>query len=353
LHQAASTPDALTAVSAWPRHRTACRPCLSVQTEPFLSVVVVNYHSWRATTQLVGQIQDADSARDGHVEVLIVDNHSPAHPAIASLRRRPGVSLRRWGCNHGFARAVNAGCRLASGQWLLLLNPDVSLPAGFLDGAIQVARDLRRDAPTAGIVGFRLRNPDGSPQGSVGRFPSLLGTLAGLAFPRHDRKYFQPSAPARCRVPWVTGCCLLVHRDCLHQLGGFDEDFFLYYEDVDFCRRAWQSGWSVWYEPGLHVVHHRPLHVRRVPPHIRVCTRHSLLTYAVKHWPRWQVQALARLVEAEAWLRRCWAVFRRDTRRAEVFADLTAIARQVRTGQCAAARRRLLACVRREERAVS
>ena len=67
-------------------------------------------------------------------------------------------------------------------------------------------------------------------------------------------------------MPWVTGCCLLVRRDCWHDLGGFDEDFFLYYEDADLCRRARGRGWSVWYEPGLRVTHFHPLHVRAVPP---------------------------------------------------------------------------------------
>src|SRR5262249_1372605 len=69
----------------------------------------------------------------GAAEGVVVDNHSPRNPVIPWLRRLPGVSLRRWGRNFGFARAVNEGCRLARGQWLLLLNPDVRVPPGFLD----------------------------------------------------------------------------------------------------------------------------------------------------------------------------------------------------------------------------
>ena len=105
------------------------------------------------------------------------------------------------------------------------------------------------------------------------------------------------------RVPWVTGCCLLIRRDYLRDLGGLDEDFFLYYEDVDLCRRAQARGWSVWYEPKMRAVHHRPLHGRAVPSPLRLCTRHGLLTYAAKHWGTFQFQALAGIVRLETWFR--------------------------------------------------
>jgi GT2 family glycosyltransferase len=150
-------------------------------------------------------------------------------------------------------------------------------------------------------------------------------------------------------VPWVTGCCLLVRRDCLQELGGFDEDFFLYYEDVDLCRRARARGWSVWYEPEVAVVHHRPLHRRRVPAALRVLTRHALLTYARKHWEGWQLRALACVVRAEAWLRGTWARWRDDRESARLFGELGGIAASLAARQPMAARRRLQRVVRRKE----
>src|SRR5205823_5398481 len=124
-----------------------------------------------------------------------------------------GVSLRRWRSNHGFARAVNEGCRLSQGDWLLLLNPDTSVPPGFLDSVLDRADDLVTHEPSAGIVGFRLANDDGSRQLSTGRFPTLAGTLIGRLWPRCSRKYTPPATPGRARVDWVTGCCLLLRRD--------------------------------------------------------------------------------------------------------------------------------------------
>jgi GT2 family glycosyltransferase len=317
--------------------------------EPRLSVVVVNYRQWPRTATLTEQLLSTACAGTTAAEVVVVDNHSPAHPLARRLRRRPAVSLRRWGRNRGFARAVNEGCRLARGRWLLLLNPDVSVPPGFLDGVLALADRLADEEPRAGIVGFGLRNPDGTRQLSCGPFPTLAGSLARLLLPRSRRKYLRVPGATRRRVPWVTGCCLLVRRDCLLELGGLDADFFLYYEDVDLCRRAAAHGWSVWYEPGLKVVHHGPLHGRRVPAHLRLVTRHALLTYVAKHWPRWQVLVLAAIVGVEARLRRWWALGGGQAQAAALFGELCRIAADMAACRPRHARRRLDRVVRREE----
>src|SRR5207244_6123700 len=141
--------------------------------------------------------------------------------------------------------------------------------------------------------GFRLRNRDGSGQASSGPFPTLLNTVAGLLLPRSRRKCRHRSDPGRQTVSWVTGGCLMVRRACFEQLGGLDESFFLYYEDVDFCRRAAAAGWGVWFDPALEVTHHWPLHARRVPAPLRLITRHALLTYARRYWPAWQARLLS------------------------------------------------------------
>jgi GT2 family glycosyltransferase len=316
---------------------------------PRLSVIVVNYHQWENTAALTRQLRACRPLRAGAAEVVIVDNHSPPHPLLARLRRWPGVSLRRWGCNRGFARAVNEGCRLARGEWLLLLNPDMTVGDGFLDGVLALADRLGATEPGTGIVGFSLRNSDGSLQLSAGLFPTLARTLAGLALPRARRKYHPIAAGRRCQVEWVTGCCLLIRRDCLDSLGGLDEDFFLYYEDVDLCRRARAVGWSVWHEPGQAAVHHHPLHARAVSPALRLITRHSLLTYAGKHWPGWQMRLLAMVVRVEAWARRLATRWRRDEPAADLFGELGALAADLARGHAHRARRRLRQVARREE----
>jgi GT2 family glycosyltransferase len=116
-----------------------------------------------------------------------------------------------------------------------------------------------------------------------------------------------------------------MRRECFEQAGGFDRNFFLYYEDVDLCRRARELGWSVRYEPGLRLTHHAPLHSRRVSAPLLACTRHALLTYAAKNWPAWQFRVLAGLAGLEASWRRRVALWRKDVQSAAVLAELQGI----------------------------
>src|SRR5262245_59061637 len=242
---------------------------------PLLSVVIVNFRQWRNTARLVRQLRDSDASRCGAAELVVVDNHSPYHLIRKRLRRIAGVSLRCLRQNRGFARGVNQGCRLSRGRWFLLLNPDVTVTAGFLDQALA---QLGRFEPRAGIIGLQLRDADGSLQGSAGDIPTFLGTLVGLLRARPQRKCRPLCVKAPMKSPWVTGCGMLIRRDCFERLGGFDPGFFLYYEDADLCRRAWTAGWSVWHHPAVRIIHHHPLHSRRVSPRTRLLARHALLT---------------------------------------------------------------------------
>jgi GT2 family glycosyltransferase len=280
---------------------------------PALSVVIVNYRQWQQSAELVRTILASEPARRGDVEVVIVDNHSPACRLASRLRRWRSVSLRRWKRNRGFARAVNEGCRLSQGNWILLLNPDVTIGPGFVEDAIHRAERSFSADSRAGVIGFGLKNSDGTHQLSSGDFPTLAATLSGLLLPRERRKYVRQPLDQRSLVAWVTGCCWMVRRACLEDVGGLDESFFLYYEDVDFCQRARARAWSTWYDPSIDIVHHQPLHRRTPSSAVRLFTRHALLTYASKHWPCWQFRILARIVGLEARLRTLKARTRADS----------------------------------------
>ncbi len=124
-----------------------------------------------------------------------------------------------------------------------------------------------------------------------------------------------------------------MRRDCFEELRGLDESYFLYYEDVDFCQRAREAGWSIWYEPDLRVTHHFPLHTRKVPAALRLVTRHALLTYAQRHWSRWQNQLLSKIVSAEAYVREKMAIRREEPAAAECYRNLRSMVREFRDGQ--------------------
>ena len=314
---------------------------------PILSIVIVNYVHWDDTIRLVRALRSTDAVRSGQVEIIIIDNNSPYHPIIPRLRRMRGVSLLRWRKNRGFARAVNEACRLGRGDWFLLLNPDTHVGPAFLPHLLAT---LEAWPTRTGIVGYGLTNPDGTRQLSTGHFPSLASSLARLLLPRARSKYTAPPIDRVSEVDWVTGCCLLIRRDCFTDLGGLDPRFFLYYEDVDLCRRARAQGWSVWFDPQAWMTHYRPLHLRVVSPALRVFTRHALLTYADKHWGKWTRLALNGILRLEASARRLAARWRRDEQSAETFTQLGHIVRDFGRGDPRQAQARLDAIVRQQDR---
>jgi GT2 family glycosyltransferase len=191
----------------------------------------------------------------------------------------------------------------------------------------------QRPSGPPGIVGFGLRNPDGATQGSVGVFPSLARTIREQLIPRSRRKY---QAGWRIRsgpVDWVTGACMLVNARMIAELGGMDEDFFLYYEEVAFSRAAQDRGWKVEYDPSLAVIHRHPLQNRRVSPKLRVITRHSKLLYFRKHLPGWQFQGLSWIVTLEARVRRFGARLSGRAAEDRAWRTIGDVARRLRLGE--------------------
>lgn len=304
-------------------------------TVPSLAVVIVNYNSWPEVERLVRSLGEAAECAQGRCEIVVVDNASDGlAPRWLSWAGR-AVRLIVRPDNGGFATGVNAGWRASAARWLLLLNSDVEAGPDLIGRVLAVVDRLEsRTGPPTGIVGFGLRNDDGSRQPSIGRFPTLARALAELCLPRHRRRYRTVQDHQPGQVPWVTGACLLVRRDLLESLGGMDEDFFLYYEEVALCRTAWDRGWGVEFDPSIEVVHLRPLQARPLTPRMRVITRHSKLLYFHKHLPTWQFRALAAIVALEAWIRGGWPGSRQDGESRESWKVIgTMVAAWRRTGR--------------------
>lgn len=208
--------------------------------------------------------------------------------------------------NHGYGAAINLGAKHTSAPAILALNADLDPFPGFLAEAHQAAEFIitRNDSPPVGLMGFRLLDDDGKVQGSFGPFPTLARMISGLFRPRAFRKYWPTGDQPHRLVPWVTGACLLIRRDCFAQLEGFDERFFMYYEDVDLCRRAWKRGWKVMYSLKPTCRHLQPYHRRPLTHQMARMARRSVLVYFWKHRPRWEFWFLAWMIRFECWARR-------------------------------------------------
>lgn len=326
---------------------TQCQP--AAVGSPLLSVIIVNYCRWQETADLIEQLTATDAYFRDCIEIIVVDNASPPHPLEEQIRNHKAVSYQRLPANRGFSAGVNAGFARSHGDWILVLNPDLIVCPGFIDLTCAAAIELE-DEPIenqpVGVVGFQLRNRDGSRQFSTGLFPDLARMVLGLMRSRSLRKYELVETSDRRPVAWVTGSCLLVRRRCLQQLRGFDEEFFLYYEDVDLCRRARESGWAVCYEPAVQAVHLDPLQNRPLTAPLRAITRHASLTYFRKHLPQWQFRVLAWLIGAEARILELAARCSGNANEATIARQIRGMCHDLLQGLSRRARRRLEAVLR-------
>jgi len=191
--------------------------------------------------------------------VVVVDNRSSDGSERAVAAADAGVRVVEAGGNLGYGTAANRGVALVTEPYVLVLNPDVVLEPGAVKATIAA---LERD-PRLALVGPRVEEPGGALYPSARRFPDLA-VAAGHAFlgyvapnNRFSRAYklldWDHATPGY--VDWVSGSCLLARRDAYRSVGGFDESYFMYVEDVDLCWRLGRKGWRIGYDPAGRVVH--------------------------------------------------------------------------------------------------
>lgn len=222
------------------------------------SIVIVSYNTRELLKTCLQSVLNAIGERP--IKVITIDNDSRDGSADMVSACFPQVHLVRSTCNLGFAAANNFGFRHASGRYVILLNPDALLDEAALSAAIN---NMDRH-PEVGLAGGRLVDAQGRAQPSARQFPSLLNellVLSGLAhryprsrlFGRFDMTWSDPMQAAE--VDWVPGAFTIMRSSALREVGPFDERFFLYYEEVDLCRRFKAAGWPVWYWPDILVRH--------------------------------------------------------------------------------------------------
>jgi len=193
--------------------------------------------------------------------LVVVDNASRDDTVeVARELGGPNLMLIAAPRNRGYAAGVNAAAAAMPGRDILLFNPDVEPPPPEGVAALQRFLDTR---PRAAVVAPRLVGRDGEPQVSARRFPTvtaMLGSTTGLgriaALRRSYERYLEPSSSPSARiVDWVIGAAMLLRRSAFDEVGGWDDSFFLYMEDADYCRRVARAGWEVWIEPAVTAVH--------------------------------------------------------------------------------------------------
>lgn len=226
-----------------------------------ISVIIVNYN---VREFLNNALVSLLKALEGYSsEVFVVDNASDDGSIELIQQRFPQVHLIVNKSNVGFAKANNQALTLATGKYLLLLNPDTIVQEDTFSKLIEFFSKNN----TAGMVGCKILNPDGSLQLACRRsFPTPWTAFTktfGLSslfpksklFARYNLTYLDPDKP--CEVDAISGSFMMMKREVFEKIGGLDETFFMYGEDLDLCYRIQQSGWKVFYVPATSIIHYK------------------------------------------------------------------------------------------------
>lgn len=212
-----------------------------------LSVVIVNYNTGNLLAGCVSSV--LRTVKYTRTELIIIDNASSDN-SFKKIKRDEGVFLIENSKNVGFARAVNQGIKLATADYILLLNPDTVVGPECIKTLLNFAKKNKN----LGAVGPKLLNADGSVQPSAFRFPTLWGAIAEFWLGR--RGVYSKYTPQRGPVDSLVMAAFLITPQALKKVGLLNEKYFMYFEDLDYCRRLKQAGLKVYYLPEAEIIHY-------------------------------------------------------------------------------------------------
>jgi N-acetylglucosaminyl-diphospho-decaprenol L-rhamnosyltransferase len=227
---------------------------------PDISIIIVNWNVRDLLRRCLLSILDQADIRPTR-EIIVVDCASSDGSNEMVQHEFPAVRLVASADNLGYAGGNNVGARLADGRHFMILNPDTEV----VGDALAVLVRYMDEHPRIGAAGPLLRYPDGSLQSSRRRFPTLAtafweSTLLDQWFPdnRFAARYRMADQPADAAqsVDWLVGAATLIRRTAWEETGPFDEDYFMYFEELDWCRRCRAAGWEIHYVPQAQIIHH-------------------------------------------------------------------------------------------------
>ncbi len=266
---------------------------MSCNRPSLVSIILVNYNGIDVIENCLRSLQQFLQAVP--YEVIVVDNASQDGSPDLVKQNFPQVHLIRLVENRGFGAGNNIGAKIANGEFLFFLNTDTQLISDVLPTLIV----LMKEYPDVGIIGSKLLNPDGSLQLSTAWAVSIAGEFRTLQQLK-DYEKLQRRATIMERfdqpheVDVVVGAAFLIRRTLFETLGGFDENFFMYFEESDLCQRAQYLGWKILYTPAVSLIHIRGHSTDKIAGRMAIEYRRSQLYYYQKHRPLWE-QVVLRL----------------------------------------------------------
>jgi len=267
-----------------------------------LNIVIVNYNSGHHLKNCLEAIYK-NNGLNGHYTITVYDNGSTDNSARIAENSFPSVHYIYGPKNIGFARAVNMAVKNTKGEYILLVNPDVTLFPGTVDTMIR----FMEMNPRCAVVGGEILSPFGYREPTCRRFPDYLNvifgrrSLARRIFPRNPRTkaylYLNLDYQKPQKVNFVEGSLMMIKRRALEEIGLFDEQFFLYVEDADMCYRMQKHGWETWWVPRAYAIHFRGENFREDNIHPAMHHSKGFYRYFVKHFrPPETMKLLLRLL---------------------------------------------------------
>ena len=273
--------------------------------EPDVSAIIVSHNTVDLTIAAISHLVASAKRSDLAVETILVDNASTDGTPVAIHNRFPDVHLIALGENLGFAGANNLAIKQASAPYLLFLNPDSLL----LGDALGRLHQFLQSHPRAGLVGSSLVYSDGEHQDAAFLFPTVAMTLIDL-LPVPNRMR-DSRLNGRClieedpiQVDHPLGACMFARRTTVEEIGGFDQDYYMYSEELDLCRRMKRAGWEVWSLPHARVVHYGGASTSQVADRMYAELFKSRRRFASRHYARRTYRA----IDAAIRLGMCWKI---------------------------------------------
>lgn len=258
-----------------------------------VSIILVNYNGAEVVLECLRSL--LQFLHTISYEMIVVDNASTDGSAALISANFPMVQLLQQQENKGFGAGNNVGATHAKGEFLFFLNTDTLLISDVLPPLVS----LMKEQPNVGIIGTKLLNADGSLQLSIASEISIAGEYKTLRQVKYSNSPQQQEAIAQRfdqaqTVDIVIGAAFLMRKALFKALDGFDETFFMYFEESDLCQRARDRGWKILYTPDVSVIHLGGYSVGKVSDRMRLEYRRSQLYYYQKHRPLWE-QILLRI----------------------------------------------------------
>lgn len=253
---------------------------------PGVSVIIVNYNRLDLTRQAISSL----IRYSPEVEIIVVDNSSPLDDAGILKDEFPFIKYIGLSKNEGFGYANNRGAESALGKYIFLLNNDAFL----MEDTPQILASFCEANPGVGICAPKLIYPDGNFQLSWGRDPSIINEWIMRRMHRkfdklcHDYiSKIEKQYDKITSVDWLTGAALMIRKDVYNMVGGFDEKYFMYFEDSDLCKRVRDIGYSILYVPTTKVAHIRNETMKSYTEKVSIEYRKSQILYYRKHKHFW------------------------------------------------------------------